>query len=441
MSTVLVYTHKLTNRARYMFRLYFRELLGLELRVTDNPQEFLAWEGPRVSYAQQPLTDELFFYSRNLLFETGINEQNISVFEWEGNKVFFATGKASALPFDPFAAGFYLVSRYEEYLPHIRDNIDRFDAKNSLAYQHGFLLRPVINEWALLVMAKLQEKFPKLVFKRKNYSYIPTIDIDNAFAYRQKGFMRTIGGYVKALINFNFEDIRLRTRVLLGLQKDPYDTYTYQLALQKQYNLKPIYFFLVGDYGVNDKNISTQNRRFRELIRHISDYAQVGVHPSFGSNKEPSRLQVEISRLKNILHGDITKSRQHFLMLKFPNTYRHLIERDITDDYSMGFANEIGFRAGICTPFYFYDLDFESETSLRVHPFAVMDATLNLYMHLSPEEAITRVKQIIHDVKKVDGVFMSLWHNETLSDEKQWRGWRAVYEAIVEEAVPQPARA
>lgn len=441
MSTVLVYTHKLTNRARYMFRLYFRELLGLELRVTDNPQEFLAWEGPRVSYAQQPLTDELFFYSRNLLFETGINEQNISVFEWEGNKVFFATGKASALPFDPFAAGFYLVSRYEEYLPHIRDNIDRFDAKNSLAYQHGFLLRPVINEWALLVMAKLQEKFPKLVFKRKNYSYVPTIDIDNAFAYRQKGFMRTIGGYVKALINFNFEDIRLRTRVLLGLQKDPYDTYTYQLALQKQYHLKPIYFFLVGDYGVNDKNISTQNRRFRELIRHISDYAQVGVHPSFGSNKEPSRLQVEISRLKNILHGDITKSRQHFLMLKFPNTYRHLIERDITDDYSMGFANEIGFRAGICTPFYFYDLDFESETSLRVHPFAVMDATLNLYMHLSPEEAITRVKQIIHDVKKVDGVFMSLWHNETLSDEKQWRGWRAVYEAIVEEAVPQPARA
>ena len=136
MNSILVYSHKLTNRGRYMFRLYFRELLGLELKMTDKAEDFIAAEGPKVSYTQHPLTDELFFYSRNLLFETGINEQNISVFDWNGNKVFYATGKTSALPFDLFAAGFYLVSRYEEYLPHIRDPNDRFDAHNSLAWQH-----------------------------------------------------------------------------------------------------------------------------------------------------------------------------------------------------------------------------------------------------------------------------------------------------------------
>lgn len=432
MNSILVYTHKLTNRGRYMFRLYFREMLGLELKMTDKAEEFIAAEGPKVSYTQHPLADELFFYARHLLFETGINEQNISVFDWNDNKVFYATGKTSALPFDPFAAGFYLVSRYEEYLPHIRDSNDRFDAHNSLAFQHGFLEKPVVNQWAILLRNKLAEKYPQLKFKESKYQFQPTIDIDNAFAYRQKGFMRTVGGYGKALINLNFEDIRTRTRVLMRFQKDPYDTYEYQLELQKKYALKPIYFFLVGDYGVNDKNLSTQNRRFRELIRHLSDYADVGVHPSYGSNKEPSRLQVEISRLRNILHRDITRSRQHFLMLKFPNTYRNLIERDITNDYSMGFANEIGFRAGICTPFNFYDLDLESETNLHVHPFAAMDATLNLYMHLSPEEAIVKVKQLIDETKKVNGVFVSLWHNETLSDEKQWKGWRKVYEEIVE---------
>jgi hypothetical protein len=417
-----------------MFRLYFRDLLGLDLKVTDNAEEFIAAAGPKVSYTQHPLTDELFFYSRHLLFETGINEQNISVFDWNDNKVFYATGKTSALPFDLFAAGFYLVSRYEEYLPHIRDANDRFDAHNSLAWQHGFLEKPVVNQWVMLLKNKLSEKYPDLKFKESVYNFQPTIDIDNAFAYRQKGFMRTVGGYGKALMNFNFEDIRTRTRVLMRVQKDPYDTYEYQLDLQKKYSLKPIYFFLVGDYGVNDKNLSTQNRRFRELIRHISDYADVGVHPSYGSNKEPSRLQVEISRLRNILHRDITRSRQHFLMLKFPNTYRNLIERDITDDYSMGFANEIGFRAGICTPFNFYDLDLESETTLRIHPFAAMDATLNLYMHLSPEEAIIKVKQLITETKKVNGIFVSLWHNETLSDEKQWKGWKKVYEEIVSSA-------
>jgi hypothetical protein len=435
MNKAILYTHKLTNRNRYMFRLFFRDLLGLEIQLTDDVRVFTASALPQLSYAQQPVGDELFFYARNLLFENGIREQNISVFEWAGNKVFFAAGKASALPFDLFAAGFYLVTRYEEYLPHIRDKIDRFDAKQSLAWQHGFLEKPVVNQWAEMLREKLLEKYPQLILKTGKYRFVPTIDIDNAYAYRHKGFMRSVGGYAKALLNFDFDDIRMRTRVLFGFQKDPYDTYDWQLDLQEKYNLKPVYFFLVGDYGVNDKNISTQNRKFRELIQHIADYADVGVHPSYGSNADPSRLPVEVARLRNILHREITKSRQHFLMLRFPNTYRNLAERDITDDYSMGFANGIGFRAGICTPFHFYDLDLESETALRIHPFAVMDATLNLYLMLSPEEALARVKTMIAEVKKVNGVFMSLWHNETLSDEKQWKGWKRVYEEIVREAL------
>ncbi|GAB4137657.1 MAG: polysaccharide deacetylase family protein [Bacteroidia bacterium] len=435
MNKVLIYTHKITARNRYMFRLYFRDMLGLDITVTDREEEVRNASVPVISYAQHPVGDELFFLCRNLLFESGISEQNISVFEWEGNKVFFATGKASALPFDPFSAGFYLVSRYEEYLPHIRDSLDRFDAHNSLAWQNGFLDKPVVNIWANMLADVVMKKYPQLHLKRQQYQFIPTIDIDNAYAYRMKGFMRTMGGYAKALLKGNFEDFRRRTRVLLGMTKDPYDTYEHQLKVQKKYKLKPLYFFLVGDYGVNDKNISTQNRRFRELIRHISDYAEIGVHPSFGSNFDSSRLNVEISRLKNILHRDIRNSRQHFLMLKFPDTYRHLIERDIANDYSMGFANEIGFRAGISTSFNFYDLDQETETMLRVHPFAVMDATLNLYMKLKPDEAVERVQGIIHSVKAVNGTMMILWHNETLSDEREWKGWKEVYEKIIAAAV------
>jgi len=437
---ILIYTHKPTNRVRYIFRLYFREMLGLELRVTGDAAEFNAHAGPKLSYTFQPLGDELFFAARNLLFETGIAEQNITVSQWQGLPVFFASGKQSALPFDPFAAGFYLVSRYEEYLPHIRDELDRFDAHNSLAWQNGFLDRPVVDHWALLIRDVLAARFPQLQFQQRRYKFISTLDIDNAYAYKEKGLMRSLGGLAKAAAELDLKEAVARLRVLLRLQRDPYDTYDYQLEIQKRYKLRPIYFFLVGDYGVNDKNLSVQNKRFRSLIQHIADHADVGVHPSFGSNKEPERLRSEIGRLKKILHRDITRSRQHFLMLKFPDTYRNLIERDITDDYSMGFANEIGFRAGICTPFNFYDLDQEVETKLKVHPFAVMDASLKYYMKVEPAAAPARVKPIIDEVKAVNGTFVSLWHNESLSDEKQWKGWRAVYEQIVEEAT-RPAHA
>lgn len=435
MNSVLIYTHKITNRNRYIFRLFLKEHLGLEIDLTDNVEKFKAHEGAKISYAQAPVADELFFFNRNLLFETGIKEQNISVFNWEHHKVFFATGKSSALPFDPFACAFYLVSRYEEYLPHIRDRLDRFDAHSSLAWEHGFLEVPVVNHWILLVGNLLQNKYPQLKIKPRKYTFTPTIDIDNAYAYRLKGMMRSIGGYARALVNFDYTDFMRRTRVLLGTQKDPYDTYAYQREVQNKLGFKSIYFFLLGDYGVNDKNISPQNRKFHELIRSLADYSEVGIHPSFGSNTDNTKLQVEISRLKNIVHGDITKSRQHFLMMKFPETYRNLAERDITDDYSMGFANEIGFRAGICTPFNFYDLDNESESNLKIHSFAVMDATLNLYMKLSPEAAITRTKKITEAVREVNGDMMFIWHNETLSEDKQWVGWRKVYESIIEDGM------
>jgi hypothetical protein len=428
---ILVYTHKITARNRYIFRLFFQELLGIDCRLCDAESEFNAFDGPKFSYSQASLGGELHFTSTALLFETGIKEQEVVVFSWAEQKVFFATGKISALPFDPFAAAFYLVSRYEEYLPHIRDHYDRFDACESIAWKNGFLNKPVVNIWVRKVRDKLREKFPELVFREKEFSYVSTFDIDNAYAFREKGFMRTVGGYLKDLIKLDLNEVKARTQVLFGSKRDPYDTYAFQFDLQKKYKFKTIYFFLVGDYGVNDKNLPVESRKFQSLIKTVGDYAQVGVHPSYGSNARPELLRKEVGRLARVLHREVTQSRQHFLKLSFPDTYRNLIDLDITDDHTMGFANEIGFRAGICSAFNFYDLDQEIETKLRIHPFAVMDATLKYYMKVAPEEAIRAIQTLLEEVKNVNGTFISLWHNESLSNEKQWTGWLHVYEEMI----------
>jgi hypothetical protein len=206
-------------------------------------------------------------------------------------------------------------------------------------------------------------------------------------------------------------------------------------ALQNKYKLNTIYFFLFGDYGVNDKNISIENKEFRKLIKSIADEAEVGIHPSYNSNKFRNKLELEIKNLGKVIKRDISKSRQHFLKLTFPQTYQHLFENDITDDYTMGYASEVGFRAGTCTPFYFYNIDLEIETKLRIHPFQVMEATLFYYMKLSPEESIIEISNIIEEVKEVEGTFVSLWHNETLSNSKQWQGWTNVYENMIFKAI------
>lgn len=435
-SDLLVFSEKPAPRLIYILKLFFGSLVGVTFKLTHDEKEFVTYEGPRLSYCDAPFGDEIFIFASRLLFDKGIEDQQINVFEWQGVPVFFGTHPKYQVPYDPLAASFYLVSRYEEYLPHIKDKHLRFSPTQSLAFQKGFLDKPLVNIWALQIQALLKNRYPELIFKSHQYKFISTIDVDSAFAYHEKGLMRHFGAFALNLFEFNFKKIGERLSVLFGLEKDPYDTYEYLLELKKKYNLKQVYFFLVGNYGEFDKNVSIESSiRFQSLIKSIADYADVAVHPSYASNDDPEEMRKEIRRLNKILKREVNKSRQHYLKVIFPTTYRCLIENDIKEDYSLGYASEIGFRASICKPFMFYDLDLDTETKLLLIPFMLMDNTLKDYMKLTPEEAIEKSKQLINEVKKVNGTFVTLWHNHSVNDKGDWKGWRNVYESIIEAAI------
>jgi uncharacterized protein DUF7033 len=429
---ILVYSHKLTQRLKYVFNVIFKDILKTELTFTSNIEEFEDSDLPKINYSTQKLNSGLYFQSSQFLFETGIKEQNITINTYKDYPCFFSVGKDSTFPFDVFAASFYLVSRYEEYLPQIRDHHDRFTAKESLAFQNGFLKIPLVNIWANYIGSSITESFPDLKFPELKFKYTSSIDIDNAFAYKHKGFLRIVGGLLKSFLKGN--DFKERLNVLLKKEQDPYDTFTYQFEIHKKHNVKPIYFFLLGDYALNDKNIPVKNKSFQSLIISISDYYEVGIHPSYSSNNDVNILTKEINRLQSITHRNINKSRQHFLKLSLPYTYRNLIDNDITHDYTMGYSGQAGFRASICSPYKFYDLDNESPTDLTIHPFAVMEATYKYYLEKKPEEALKDILELMNSVKNVNGTFISVWHNESLSNNGIWNGWRMVYEEMLKEA-------
>lgn len=436
MDQLLVFVPKKTNRVRFVFRLVFKDLLKIKCTLISDLDEFLSADSAKIVYADKPYSDDIFFRSSGLLFKKGVENIDTDFMNYEGNNALFPVyDKNSALPFDVFSAIFYLVSRYEEYQPYVPDKHGRFTAHLSLSHELNLLEKPIVNIWAIKVKEIILSKYNNFIFPQKHYRFRPTYDIDSAFAYAQKGLVRSIGGYILSLQNFDWAEFLQRSRVLFSGFKDPFDTFDLQIEYQKRYNLKPVYFFLFGHYGQYDKNINTRNRIFRFLIRRIGDYAQIGIHPSYYTNENPELLHKEIRYLEAVVNKEITQSRQHFLKLKLPSTYRNLIEEDITDDYSMGYAALPGFRAGICDSYNFYDLDIEVETKLRIHPFAVMDGTLKDYMKLTPVDAIEKIGQLIKEVKEVNGTFTSLWHNEPLSDEKRWKGWRKVYEELLKMAV------
>lgn len=427
---ILVYSHKITNRTKYIFRLIFKDILKTDVTFTENKTEFETSNFPKINYSHHKTDSGIFFKPSYLLLENGIKEQEIELFEHKQNKCFFRVSSDSAMPFDVFSASFYLVTRYEEYLPQIRDQFDRFTASESLAYQQKFLKKPLINIWAKEVAEIVTLHYPQIKFPKQHFEYLSTIDIDNAYAYKHKGITRIIAGLIKSLLKGN--DFKQRLSVLFNKSKDPYDTYSYQFEIHKKFNIKPIYFFLLGDYGLNDKNINPKNQKFQALIKSLADYFEVGIHPSYASNNDVSILIKEINRLKNITHRDVKKSRQHFLKISLPNTYRNLIDNDIFEDFTMGYSGQPGFRASICSPFYFYDLDTETQTDLKINPFTVMEATFKYYLKSTPQEAIKEINELIDAVKSVNGTFVSVWHNESLSDVGIWKGWKDVYITMLE---------
>ena len=216
---LLVYTHKITPRLKYTFKHICKRILGLEVSFTSKIEDFIAHNSLKMSYTKQPLSNELFVRSNKLLFENGLSDIDINVQQWENTKGFFATGERSDLPFDIFAASFYLLSRYEEYMPHVKDDYGRFMAKESLAYNHRFLNQPVVDIWAYKLKAVLKKRFPEFKFSDRKYKIQPVIDVPSAFSYRKKGLLRTVGGTLNDIGRFKLKQLYQRYLVLMGFKR------------------------------------------------------------------------------------------------------------------------------------------------------------------------------------------------------------------------------
>lgn len=427
---MLVLVPKITNRLHYAFDFVFNTMLEVPFQLTTDTNLFRDFEGQKMSYGEIPLWDEPFQKASKLLFERDIYEQDLKPFDFQEVKgIFPVYSHRSLMPFDVFAASFFLISRYEEYLPQIRDQYGRFTPESSCLYRLGLLDKPVVDLWVQELAKRLHlDPFPP----SRKYVFQPTYDVDAAWAYLHKGFLRTVGAYVRDLVNGDMEEVRRRNKVIFKHERDPFDSFDFQLQLQEEFHLKPIYFIHCGDYDTNDKSISIRKDAFRALIKHLGDYADVGIHPSFSSYLNPVRLKMEVDRLSEVLNREITKSRQHFLRMTLPRSYQRLIELDIKDDFTMGYASQVGFRAGTATTFRFYDLDNDIATSLKIHPFAVMDGTLKDYLNLGLNDSYDLISKVVDEVKKVKGTFVYLTHNETLGGEKRWVGWPEMYRKILE---------
>lgn len=425
---LLIYTHKITPRFTYIMKQIFTRILGVDISFATKVEDFIKHTGPKITYTKQPLQNEFFVRSNNLLFEQGINNVEVVIEDWEGVPCFFSSGESSSVPFDIFSASFYMLSRYEEYLPTVKDEHGRFSPKDSIAYKNNFLEIPVVDFWAYKLLELLEKRFPELKRNARQYQYSSVIDVTSSHCFALRSFVRNGAGFFLDLFSLQLRRLGKRISVWFDSEKDPFNNFTYLINLHKKYNIQALFFFQFAIYSTYDKNISTNNNKFQFLIKSIADYSMVSLSASYSSFNNLTLLKKEKKDLAAVVNRPINYSRTRYNRIDVPETYQNLIAAEFTDDFTMGYTHEIGFRAGTCSTFYFYDINLELQQPIRVHPFAIHDYAFVNAKKI--EVVIHRIEKISGLVKKVNGNFITIFSNELLGGSTTIN-WMKLYTQIL----------
>ncbi|MDR0428365.1 MAG: polysaccharide deacetylase family protein [Dysgonamonadaceae bacterium] len=417
-----------TSRLKYVAEHLFNHILGVDFTIISDKKELSNKDDILINYSEENLKRGIRIIPNGLLTEENLTpREELAVSEWKGLFVFFSNKKGD-IPFDLFSAAFYLLTLYQEYFPTRLDKHGRFDHSESLLYKNEVLEVPVIDRWAYFLKEEIEKAGYKTAdFTLRKYRTISTYDVDYPFLFRNKGWIKNIGGALKDLLNGDLDAIKNRALVQLHLKEDPYlkaltVINDVQTKLRKEYYL----FVLLGDKGKYGVSTVYSPKRFYDYIKKLSAVT-IGLHPSYESFRNLEMLMKEKMDLERILERKVNVSRQHFLRMRSPETFQELNLTGIQEDYSLAFAHAPGFRSGTAVPYFFYDIQKEEKSSLMIHPTIVMDSTFIYHMKLTPVQALEKIKKLADECKKSGGDFLSLWHNSNLAHSVRQNPWISVY--------------
>jgi hypothetical protein len=412
---LLLFVHQDSPRLIYVLNILFTQLLEINYKIVlERPKE------PHISYltlgsrADFLATDYLFTnHIAKPHFESGTFEERIFPF-YHGDK-------SSMLPFDPFATCFYFLSRHEEYTHKDKDEHGRFMAKNSWLWQNGWQSKPIVNWIADWLGQYLAKSFRIENTVARTFSIAPTVDIDNPFAFygRANGLKLSI---FKSIFTLKWNEAKHKLSAKKDAKNDPFNTHS--LLIKHLKNKKSVVFFLMKSGGKNSISGSDAIKNVVSLYRNAN--LDIGIHPSY----QVQDLSAEINTLKTSAKQAITKSRHHFIATDYTKDISLLAKDGVLEDFSMGYGNQNGFRAGICVPFVWFDLCTNQATNMLINPFVFMDAASIYQNEQSAEQALEQFLELKSVCKYYKGVFCYIIHNELPSLYGVHKKWQFLWEGI-----------
>jgi hypothetical protein len=405
---------------------------------------------PEMTYARESPEGELrIYYGNSNAFEgvdivipsSGILNEGAAPYtddirgHLKSTELFFRDGNQYRAHFDFPGVIFYLLSRMEEYGFTSRgDALGRFSSRDSLLADSGLLRTALVDRWTEAFRRIILAAKPEISLRPTSFEVLPTCDIDSFYAIKGRTVFHSGLSGINQLLRGDFPGFSERVSYHFGRKEtDPYDTLN-ELAADAEMLGAKLRCFVLFPWKKNDPRDRTgldQLFNFREQLTTYNNRVIWGLHPSLSSGGSGKNIAAEKDSLEQLTGKPATISRQHFLNLGLPETYRTLIEVGIKEDYSMGFHDAPGFRAGTSRPFFWYDLQNEEQTGLKVYPLVLMDASLRHYLKANSLQSHKLIDELLEETKSTKGIFSYLWHNSSLSNFDGWGAYKSVYKYMI----------
>lgn len=300
------------------------------------------------------------------------------------------------------------LSRWEETLDFSPDGHGRFQARDSITCAGGFLDRPIVDEYGLAFEQAMTLLFPSWKKTSRKLRIKVSHDADHVgIPFRWRTALRH----------------SVRSRAFHNSLRDVFSQFSRtapselnsirSIALvSKKHGLNSTVYWKASPPGPNDSGYDPRHDKVRQTVKYLDELGvESGIQPGYNTFRAPEKLRREVTILRDTLGDRPLGGRQHYLRWS-PDTWLDWENCGLAYDSSVGFAEQIGFKAGTCIPYQPWIFPLNRQADLIEIPLLVMDRTLLAYMGLTKGQAIHEVNGLVDRCRMVGGVFTILWHND-----------------------------
>ncbi|MCP9941484.1 polysaccharide deacetylase family protein [Cyanobium sp. ATX 6E8] len=347
-----------------------------------------------------------------------------------------ATPNGYQLGYDILGLTYWMLARCEEVNPpaELLDSHGRFPATSSHALRHGYLERPIVDEWLGVLRQLVQRIWPRLPLQEHQFRIVVSHDVDAPSAYgfgRKRALVRSMAARLlkhrDLAVALQAPRIRLASRRQLH-PADPFNTFDWLMDQSDAAGIQSAFYFICGRTNSQlDAQYEPEHPAIRALMRRIHQRGhEIGLHPSYNTCHNPSAIASEAARLQRIATEEGIQQpewggRMHFLRWQWPTSAHGWEQAGFHYDSTLSYADRPGFRCGSCHAYPMFDPVAQRQLKLIQRPLVVMECSViaERYLGLGYSHAgLALIQKLQQRCRTVGGKFTLLWHNSNITGQK-----------------------